>query len=637
MAAQILGGGRSSRLYKRLVYEKQIAQSVDVYQQSLILGSAFQIEVIARPGHTADELEKAVDDELAALRTTPPTTEELERARNSIETAIVGGFERLGGSGGIADRLNSYNHYVHDPGYLEQDIRRYRAVTSASVLSFVKAQLRPDARVIVHAVPGTPAPLSQLPSSAAASSGGTVAAEAINVDEPWRNTQPEAGAVKSLTLATPVTETLSNGLMLVLSERHEVPMVAANLVFRDGSGVNPLEKPGLVSFTTAMLDEGTTSRSALMLADELALLGASLSTASSMDAVTVSARSLSKNFAATLALLADVSLHPSFPAAEIDRERASRLAQLVQQRDNPTQLAGQLAMTAVYGARHPYGFSEIGTDASVKALTRADVEAVWKQHFVPNNAALVVAGDITMSELRGLAEKMFGTWGRGSPAPAQNASPAMTSARVVIVDTPGSAQTQLQVAGIGAERSTADFRALQVLNLALGGSFSSRINLNLRETHGYTYGARSQFTFRRAPGPFQVSSGVQTDVTAPAVSEIFKELRGIVERPMSDEELPRAKDALSYSLPSSFEGSANTVNNLSNVFIYNLGLDYFVRSAAEVSAVTAKQATDAARKYLVPEKMVVIAVGDRSKIEAGLRELRLGPVEMWTAEGTPSN
>jgi zinc protease len=294
-------------------------------------------------------------------------------------------------------------------------------------------------------------------------------------------------------------------------------------------------------------------------------------------------------------------------------------------------------MTAVYGARHPYGFSEIGTDASVKALTRADVEAVWKQHFVPNNAALVVAGDITMSELRGLAEKMFGTWGRGSPAPAQNASPAMTSARVVIVDTPGSAQTQLQVAGIGAERSTADFRALQVLNLALGGSFSSRINLNLRETHGYTYGARSQFTFRRAPGPFQVSSGVQTDVTAPAVSEIFKELRGIVERPMSDEELQRAKDALSYSLPSSFEGSANTVNNLSNVFIYNLGLDYFVRSAAEVSAVTAKQATDAARKYLVPEKMVVIAVGDRSKIEAGLRELRLGPVEMWTAEGTPSN
>jgi zinc protease len=334
--------------------------------------------------------------------------------------------------------------------------------------------------------------------------------------------------------------------------------------------------------------------------------------------------------------VADVTLRPAFPADEIDRQRAQRLGQLVQQRDNPAALVGQIAMQAVYGGAHPYGYSEIGTEASVKATSRADMQAFWKERFVPNNAALVVAGDITMPELRALAEKAFGAWQRGSPTRPQLGAPATTAARVVIVDTPGSPQTQLRVAAVGAERSSPDFRPLQVMNTVLGGSFSSRINMNLREANGYTYGAQSQFTFRRTPGPFQIAAGIRTDVTAPAVAEVFKEVLRMAQRPMTADELQRAKDSMAYSLPGAFESSANAVNNFSNVFTYDLGLDYYSKYAAQVNAVTIEQTTAVARKYLVPDKMVVIAVGDRSKIEMPLKELGLGQVEVWDAEGKPA-
>jgi len=634
IAATILGGGRSSRLYKKLVYEKQIAQDVTAQQYSLMLGSVFQIQVTARPGHTVEEIEKALEEELSAFRSMPADTREIERARNTIETNIIGGLERLGGFGGIADRLNSYNHYLGNPDYLQQDIQRYRAVTASTLQTFARDQLAPSARVVMHVVPGQPAAAPQV-ATPPASQAGAGEGESINADEPWRNDMPKPAAAKPLQLATPVSETLPNGLTLILNERRGLPIVAANLVLRTGSDANPLDKPGLANFTAAMLDEGTATRNALQIADEVAQLGASLGIGSSMDATTLSVRSLSKNFASAVDLLADVTLHPSFPAEEIERQRASRLAALVQQRDNPNQVAAQVTASALYGPKHPYGYSEIGTEAALKSLSRAEMEAFWKQNFVPNNAALVVAGDISMTELKALAEKAFGGWQKGTPAQPALGAPATTSARVVIVDKPGSPQTQLRVASIGAPRSSPDFRPMQVMNLALGGLFSSRINMNLREEHGYTYGASSQFSFRRAAGPFQIASGVRTDVTAAAVDEIFKEVRGMIDKPVSSEELKKAKDSLANSLPGAFESSANAVNNFSNVFIYNLGLDYYTRYAEQVNAVTTDQALAVSKKYLVPANMVVIAVGDRAKIEPELKKLNLGAVEIRDTEGKP--
>ena len=268
---------------------------------------------------------------------------------------------------------------------------------------------------------------------------------------------------------------------------------------------------------------------------------------------------------------------------------------------------------------------------------RDDMVAFWKRHFVPNNAALVVAGDISMSELRTLAGEAFAGWARGTSVRAAIGIADTPTARVIIVDKPGAPQTQLRVAGIGAARSSPDFLSLQVMNNALGGLFSSRINMNLREQHGYSYGTYSSFIFRRGAGPFVVAGGMRTDTTAAAVTEIFKEIAGMVKKPMAGEELQKAKDSLANSLPGEFETSLNAVDSFSNIFVYDLGLDYFTRYAQQVNVVTAEQALAVARRYLVPDRLVVIAVGDRAAIEADFRELGLGAVEIRDAEGRPES
>lgn len=634
ITAMVLGGGRSSRLYKKLVHEQQIAQDVSVVQQSLVLGSQFQITVTARPGHTLDEIEKAVDAELQALRTTAPEAREVERARNTFETRIITALEGLGGFGGVADRLNSYNHYLKTPEYLQQDIARYRGVTPAAVLAFAKEQLTPSSRAVVHVVKGTPK-LSSPPTPPAAPSTPGQGAESVNVDEPWRKDPPATPASRTyMQVPTPESITLANGLTVMLAPRRGLPVVAANLVIRTGSDSNPADAPGVANFAAAMLTQGTAKRTALQIADDIAQLGTTLTSTSTMDASTISTQALKKNFAAALDQIADVALNPTFPPDELERQRTVRLGQLAQQRANAQALASTIVANALYGDTHPYGFAEIGTEASLKAMTADRLRAFWQQNFVPNNAALVVAGGITMSELRPLAEKAFGGWQRGTPARPALTAPATVASKVVIVDRPGAPQTQLRVAMIGAARSAADFRPAQVMNTAFGGLFSSRINMNLREKNGYTYGASSQFSFRKAPGPFQVASGVRTDVTGAAAAEMIKELQGMAAAAMPAEELKRAKDSLAYSLPGAFETSVGTAASLANIYTYDLGLDYYATYAESVYAVTADQTLAAARKYLVPDRFVVVAIGDRSKIEADLKKLNL-PIEIRGADGRP--
>ena len=516
--------------------------------------------------------------------------------------------------------------------YLQQDIARYRAVTPATQLAFVKTQLTPASRVVVHAVKGTPN-LSSPPTPAAAPSAPGQGAESVNVDEPWRKDPPAPPASRTyMRVPSPESITLANGLTVMLAPRRGLPVVAANLVVKTGSDSNPADAPGLANFAAAMLTQGTKTRNALQIADDTAQLGATLTATSTMDASTISTRSLKKNFSDALDQLADVALNASFPADELERQRTVRLGQLAQQRANPQALAATIVANVLYGDAHPYGFAELGTAASLKAMSGDRLRAFWQQNFVPNNAALIVAGDITMAELRPLAEKAFGAWQRGTPARPVLTAPANVASKVVIIDRPGAPQTQLRVAMIGAARSAPDFRPVQVMNTALGGLFSSRINMNLREKNGFTYGASSQFTFRKAAGPFQVGSGVRTDVTGAAAAEMIKELRGMAAAAMPADELKRSKDALTYSLPGAFETSAGTAASLSNIYTYDLGLDYYATYAESVYAVTADQALAAAKKYLVPERFVVIAIGDRSKIEADLRKLNL-PIEIRDADG----
>ncbi|MCL5288001.1 MAG: insulinase family protein [Acidobacteria bacterium] len=633
IAAEVLGGGKSGRLYKKLIYEMQIAQDVNVQNYSLILGSIFQISATARPGKSIAEIEAAIDEELARFRADGPAPEEVERARNRIETRIIQGLETLGGFGGVADLLNRYNHYLGTPDFLSQDIQRYRVATPDSVKKLAQQYLRANARAVVHGIPGEQNLGPEVPTPKTGEIAPGRGVESLNADEAWRQQTPKPGPAHALNIPVPQTFQLANGLTVILSERKGLPVVAANLVVKSGSDSNPPDKPGLANFAVAMLDEGTATRNALQIADEVARLGGTLGTGSSTDASFVTMRSLKKNFAALLDIAADVVLRPSLPEEEIERERKVRTGQLVQESDNPGIIASRVTAAALYGAQHPYGFREIGTLQGIKSITREDMLAFWKQNFVPNNAALVVAGNISAVELKALAEKVFTSWQKGTPARPALGNPKSTNARLILVDKPGAPQTEIRVVRVGAPRSSPDFAALSVMNNILGGLFSSRINMNLREEHGYTYGAFSAFIFRRSAGPFLVGSGVRTDVTAPAVSEALKEIRGMTTDPPTREEMNRSRDSLVRSIPGDFETSGSAAGSYSNIYIYDLGLDYYAKYPAKIMGVTSADAQAVAKKYFVPGELIVIAVGDRAKIEPELAKLNLGPVEIRDVDG----
>jgi zinc protease len=634
VAASVLGGGNSSRLYKKLVYEKQIAQDVSAFQYSLALGSTFQIVATVRPGSTPQEVEKAIDEELTKLRQSGPDESEVARGRNTFETNMLQGLEVLGGFGGVADTLNMFNHYVGDPGYLPKYLDEHRKVTPASVKAFTEKYLTPQSRVVVHGVPGQRKPGPAVPTPPAPKVAAGTGAEAINAEEAWRATQPKPGADRAIQLPTPKSFKLANGLTVIYHERPGMPVVAADLVIKTGGDANPSNRPGLANYTAAMLDQGTQSRNALKIADDVAQLGASLGATSSKDAMIVSVGSLRKNFPAALELLADVSVRPSFPAEEVERQRKSRLARIIASRQDPSTVATIATVAALYGNEHPYGFVELGTEAGVSATTPQDLQGFWKKNFVPGNAALVVAGAIGEAELKTLVEKTLGAWPAGTATPPPLNKPLTTTNRVVLVDQPGAPQTGLFVALIGPPRSTPDYADVSVMNAVLGGLFSSRVNLNIREKHGYTYGAYSQFVFRKGNGPFWISAPVRTDATAAAVTEIFNEVKQMTSAPMTAEELAMAKDSIVRALPSDFETSAGTAGSLANLFVYDLGLDYYTKLPSQVTAVTADTALAAAKKYLVPDRMIVVAVGDRAKIEPGLRKLNLGGVETRRVDGS---
>jgi zinc protease len=287
----------------------------------------------------------------------------------------------------------------------------------------------------------------------------------------------------------------------------------------------------------------------------------------------------------------------------------------------------------LYGPKYTYGYPDIGTANSLKAVNREQLQRFWKENYLPGDAALVVTGNMKLAAVKPLLEKEFGQW-KGGDAPAIDRGAAEQSdAKLIIVDRPGAPQTTLLVVSMGPARSTPDYPQLEVLNAELGGLFSSRINMNLREEHGYTYGAGSFFSYHVAPGPFVVYSDVRTDVTAPATTEIFKELRRMRDTEMTPEELKSAKDSIAQSLPARFEHAAETVGAFSEIYVYNLPLDYFSLLPTQIYAVTPELAQEAAKKYIHPEKMTVLAVGDRAKIEPGLKELNLGKTEIRDAEG----
>jgi zinc protease len=635
LLAQILGGGKSSRLYKELVYKKQIAQDVEVQNQSLLLGSVFELQATAKPGVKLEEIEHAIEQELSRLRTEGPSQAELDRARNLTETRIIQRLERLGGFGGKADRLNMYNHFLGDPGYLPKDLARYDNITTESLKRVAGEQLKTNGRVVVYGIPGKKViddpPRTKEEDEKEAMVKSTVAAN--ESDEPWRANPPPPGPPSRLQLPLPTSFKLENGLTVLLVEQHELPVVAANLVILSGSDANPPDKSGLASFTAAMLQEGTTTRSALQTADDAAQIGATLNTFSNSDYSAVTVQSLKNNIAPALDLVSDLALRPKFDEKEIERIRKQRLTEILQNHDDPFQTGLTVFNRAVYGTGHPYGYHDLGTTASNRAITPAEMESFWKAGYRAANSALVFAGDLTPSEARSLARNYFGGW-TGAATRHQAPKVETTASRTIyLVDKPGAPQSALLVGGVGVARSTPDYAAIRVMNAALGGNFSSRLNMNLREQHGYTYGALSRFAFRRGAGPYFVGGAIRTDATAPALEETLKELDHIRSVPLSADELRLAKGSVSLSLAGLFETSPDTARTVSGLFVYDLPFDYYRRLPAQIDQVDAAQVAAAAAKYVKPEAAAIVIVGDRAKVEPGIRKLQLGTIEFRNEEG----
>jgi len=449
--------------------------------------------------------------------------------------------------------------------------------------------------------------------------------------EPMRTTPPQPGPAPSLRLPEPERRVLDNGLRVVYVARPALPIVHATLVTRGGTSDDPAAAPGLADFVADLMDEGAGGRSALELAAAFEALGASVGVRSGWDAVQVDLEVLRPRLGEALALMADVVARPDFPANEIERKREELLTELARARDEARAIAGNAFASLVFGDVHPYG--RLATRETASAITRERMVAFHRAFVRPNGATLILVGDVTAGGAHAMVDAAFKDWERGTLAPpvAPASSPGGPTT-LYLVDKPGAPQSEIRIGHPGVARDHPDYFPLLVLNTILGGSFTSRLNTNLREVHGYSYGARSSFAMLRGAGAFQASAAVVSEKTDSSVVEFFREIERIRSEAVPPAELERAKSYVALGLPRRFETTGGVAGQLADLAVYGIDEDFYERYVARVMAVTATDVGRVAREFLRPDRSVVVVVGDRETIEQGLRDLEMGPVEIRTVE-----
>ncbi len=450
-----------------------------------------------------------------------------------------------------------------------------------------------------------------------------------------RTKPPELGPPPRVALPPIVTRELPNGLKLMIVEQHELPLADFVLLVGSGSTTDPTSKTGVANLTSAMLREGTATRKSLEIADQIAFLGINLSPSSSWESSTLSLHTPTAQLDSALALFADVALHPSFPANEFERIRKSRLTDLIRLKDQGPAIANLAFPAIIYGSGHPYGAATLGTETSVKSLSVTDLQNYYQANFKPNNATLIIVGDVSPSQIEQKINAVFGGWQRGDVSPLTYADPPKAGTTTIyLIDKPGAAQSSFRIGAVGVPRSTKDYFALSVMNTILGGSFSSRLNQNLRETRGYTYGASTRFDMRRAAGPFSASAEIVAAKTDSALLEFMKELNAI-RQTVPPTELSRAKRFLQLQLPGNFETTQDIAFQLVPVALYGLSLDYYNNYVQNIEAVTQADVARVAQQYINPGSLAVVIVGDRKSIEPGLKAINVAPIVIRDMSGQP--
>jgi zinc protease len=463
---------------------------------------------------------------------------------------------------------------------------------------------------------------------------GVAIAQKITID---RTKAPELGPPPPLSLPPVETRTLSNGMKLLVVEQHELPLADFALVIGSGAVTESSEQAGVAALTAQMLTEGTTTRNSLAIADQMAFLGvqmgASLSQQDPWDATLVYLHTPTAQLDSALALYADVVLRPSFPQEEFERIQKLKLTELLQRRDYAPAVANEAFAALVFGNANPYGRTTSGNEKSVGALKPSDLRTFYQTYFRPNNATLVVVGDVKPNDIERRIEALFGKWEKGDITPVTVTAPPKAGVTTIyIVDKPGAPQSSFRIGSVGVSRETKDYFALEVMNTLLGGSFTSRLNLNLREKHGYTYGAFSSFDMRKAAGPFVASAEVVATKTDSALVEFMKELRAIRDTVPADE-LSKAKRYLQLQLPASFETTTGVAGQLVPVSVFGLPLDYYNTYIQNIDAVTAADVQRVAQEYINPENLAIVIVGDRKLIEPALRRLNIGAISIRDMTG----
>jgi len=448
-----------------------------------------------------------------------------------------------------------------------------------------------------------------------------------------RSKPPELGPPPRVSLPPILTRQLANGLKLMIVEQHELPLADFVLLVGSGGTADPLGKTGVANLTAAMLREGTTTRKSLDIADQTSFLGISLFPQASWESSTLSLHTPTAQIDSALALFADVALHPSFPVNEFERLKKNRLTELLQLRDQGPAIANLAFPAILYGNAHPYGAPLIGTEVSVTGLTTADLQSYYQTNFKPNNSTLIIVGDVNPTQIEQKINALFGGWQRGDVPQLTYSEPPKSSATTIyLIDKPGAAQSSFRIGAVGVPRSTKDYFALTVMNTILGGSFTSRLNQNLREARGYTYGAGSRFDMRRAAGPFTASAEIVSAKSDSALLEFVKELNGIRQSAPADE-LSRAKRFLQLQLPGNFETTQQIAAALVPVALYGLPLDYYNNYVQSVEAVTQADVARVAQQYINPGSLAIVIVGDRKSIEQALKATNVGPISIRDMTG----
>ena len=619
LAGDVLGRGKNSRLYKRLVYQDQAATTVEAGVGPFEIGSQMQVVVTVKPGMDTASVEKALDEEMASFLRTGPTSEELERNKTLTYANFVRGIERIDGSSGKSYILAESQVFGGSPDFYKTRLHALRDATAADVQKAAQQWLT-DGAFVLNVVP-TPEYLT--------TKGGAD-----------RSKIPTAGKAPELKLPPLQRTTLSNGLKIVLAERHNAPIVGMRLIVDAGYAADSLAKPGTAKLALAMLKEGTKARDSLAIAARADSLGAQITTGSTLDTSYISLSALTARLPESLELFAEVLLQPTFPEADLTRLRGQVLAAIQQEKAQPQGIASRLFPKLVYGEGHAYAnpLSGNGIDDSVTALQARDLRAFYQRWVRPDNAQLLIVGDTTLKQLTPLLEQRFGSWKAPAEAlPKKNLAvvPDQMRPRVYLVNRAGAEQSTILAGYAGAPRSDRDHVAFEVINTLLGGNFVSRLNMNLREDKHWSYGAGSYMIDAQGPGPFIVSAPVQTDKTAESMQEVSKELGEILAgKPPSESEIAFARDSLVLALPGNNETAGEVADSYDDILSFQLPDSYWNDYVSQVNAFTPAQLQAAAARLVRPDALTWVVVGDLAKIEASVRALNFGEVKVLNSDGT---